>query len=133
MLAIASLLVPKTAKHRVDESMTTHRHMIELAHGCNHMKCRCGADFCYQCGAEYCGNQAQCTCDLWEERMLLAEEERQRRQAVVHGSACPLSTPQLCYKLELKRWLVLQKIRSFHSTHPRAHLSVCASGPCIQA
>lgn len=27
--------------------------MVERIDGCNHVKCRCGIDFCYSCGAKY--------------------------------------------------------------------------------
>ncbi|KAJ1381718.1 IBR domain [Sesbania bispinosa] len=28
-------------------------HLIELAEGCYHMTCRCGYEFCYNCGAQW--------------------------------------------------------------------------------
>ena len=39
---------------------------------------RCGAHFCYRCGAPW---QTKCTqgCELWDEDMLLAEEDRVRQ------------------------------------------------------
>ncbi|CAH8384507.1 unnamed protein product [Eruca vesicaria subsp. sativa] len=36
------------------------RHMIELSHGCNHMTCRCGYEFCYKCGVEWVKNRSSC-------------------------------------------------------------------------
>ncbi|KAK4671156.1 hypothetical protein QC764_602850 [Podospora pseudoanserina] len=35
-------------------------HMVELAEGCNHMKCRCGAQFCMLCG----GPWKSCACPM---------------------------------------------------------------------
>ena len=31
------------------------RHGIQKSEGCDHMRCRCGAEFCFICGADYQG------------------------------------------------------------------------------
>lgn len=38
--------------------------MIELTHGCYHITCWCGHEFCYSCGAEYIDNEQTCECTL---------------------------------------------------------------------
>ncbi|KAM3284502.1 E3 ubiquitin-protein ligase RSL1 [Capsicum chacoense] len=43
------------------------RRMIELTHGCFHMTCWCGHQFCYSCGAEYSDGQQTCQCAFWDE------------------------------------------------------------------
>ncbi|CAK7343732.1 unnamed protein product [Dovyalis caffra] len=51
-------------------------HMIELAEGCYHMTCRCGFEFCYNCGSEWKDKKATCSCPLWaEENILYAESD----------------------------------------------------------
>ncbi|TGO61907.1 hypothetical protein BOTNAR_0122g00050 [Botryotinia narcissicola] len=42
--------------------------MVELEDGCNHMKCRCGATFCYNCGRRW----KTCRCPQWYEDQLIA-------------------------------------------------------------
>ncbi|CAL1403364.1 unnamed protein product [Linum trigynum] len=50
-------------------------HMIELAEGCYHMTCRCGNEFCYNCGAEWKDKKATCSCPLWIEDNILYNDE----------------------------------------------------------
>ncbi|XVF47116.1 hypothetical protein PTKIN_Ptkin03bG0083200 [Pterospermum kingtungense] len=45
-------------------------HIIELSEGCYHMTCRCGYEFCYNCGAEWKNKKATCSCPLWEEDLI---------------------------------------------------------------
>ncbi|KAL2328657.1 hypothetical protein Fmac_022084 [Flemingia macrophylla] len=49
-------------------------HMIELAEGCYHMTCRCGYEFCYNCGAEWKDKKATCACPLWAEDNIWLED-----------------------------------------------------------
>ncbi|XP_031282906.1 uncharacterized protein LOC116141547 [Pistacia vera] len=49
-------------------------HMIELSEGCYHMTCRCGYEFCYNCGAEWKNKRATCSCPLWDEDNILYDD-----------------------------------------------------------
>ncbi|XP_009342327.3 uncharacterized protein LOC103934299 [Pyrus x bretschneideri] len=50
-------------------------HMIELAEGCYHMTCRCGHEFCYNCGGEWKDKKPTCSCPLWDEGNILHDED----------------------------------------------------------
>jgi len=47
--------------------------MVDLTHGCHHMTCRCGHNFCYRCGVQW----KQCNCQHWTEILLFSEANRQ--------------------------------------------------------
>ena len=34
--------------------------MIELGEGCRHMTCKCGYEFCFNCGKPFQGGRATC-------------------------------------------------------------------------
>ena len=42
---------------------------VERSEGCDHMRCRCGKDFCYKCGGKY----GSCECAIENRRL---NEER---------------------------------------------------------
>ncbi|KAI9196318.1 hypothetical protein LWI28_022888 [Acer negundo] len=50
-------------------------HMIELSEGCYHMTCRCGYEFCYNCGATWENKKATCSCPLWDEDNILFDDD----------------------------------------------------------
>ncbi|KAL9100122.1 MAG: hypothetical protein Q9163_004465 [Psora crenata] len=66
----------KTAKEQGWQRCYNCKATVELAHGCNHMTCRCGAEFCMVCGTEWKG----CSCVLFDDTMIDRDRrEHQRR------------------------------------------------------
>ncbi|KAG6132173.1 hypothetical protein E4U12_003307 [Claviceps purpurea] len=47
------------------------RRMVDLDTGCNHITCRCKAQFCYVCGLKW----KQCRCAQWDEDRLVARAD----------------------------------------------------------
>ncbi|KAG6063568.1 hypothetical protein E4U32_001084 [Claviceps aff. humidiphila group G2b] len=47
------------------------RRMVDLNTGCNHITCRCKAQFCYICGLKW----KQCSCAQWDEDRLVARTD----------------------------------------------------------
>jgi hypothetical protein len=63
-------MLEKLAKRRLWRQCGRCKHMIELAGGCYHVRCRCGYAFCYGCGLQL---QASCSCQQgqqgWRRRL----------------------------------------------------------------
>ncbi|KAG6002304.1 hypothetical protein E4U21_003255 [Claviceps maximensis] len=48
------------------------RGVIDLIMGCNHIICRCKAEFCYICGVAW----KNCNCERWDEARIIHQEEQ---------------------------------------------------------
>ncbi|KAL4318548.1 hypothetical protein GQ457_18G005570 [Hibiscus cannabinus] len=71
--AAADLKLKSLARMNLWRQCVKCNHMIELSEGCYHMTCRCGYEFCYNCGAEWKNKKATCSCPLWEEDLIWNE------------------------------------------------------------
>ncbi|EOA13062.1 hypothetical protein CARUB_v10026062mg [Capsella rubella] len=52
------------------------QHMIELTQGCNHITCRCGHEFCYNCGGGWNLEMGTCLnhCPTWDEAYIRRQD-----------------------------------------------------------
>ncbi|KAF2226469.1 hypothetical protein BDZ85DRAFT_169547, partial [Elsinoe ampelina] len=73
-----------TAKERGWQSCYNCKAMVELKEGCNHMTCRCTAEFCMLCGLQW----KTCECP-WFNHGGLADADRLREMRVP-GDAIPI-------------------------------------------
>lgn len=61
--------------------------MIELAEGCYHMTCRCGFEFCYNCGAPWKDKRATFRCPhcdenhIWHDQNIESDDEEEEEEA----------------------------------------------------
>ncbi|XP_019087911.1 PREDICTED: uncharacterized protein LOC104729012 [Camelina sativa] len=53
------------------------QHMIELTQGCNHITCRCGHEFCYNCGGGWNKKTETCVkrCPTWDEAYIITRQD----------------------------------------------------------
>ncbi|MEW5313498.1 MAG: hypothetical protein WDW38_005062 [Sanguina aurantia] len=61
------------------------RNMVELAHGCYHIVCNCGCNWCYKCGNAWSGVGAGCGCLLWDRENVALEETFRTQHYQAHG------------------------------------------------
>ncbi|OCT49201.1 hypothetical protein CLCR_04850 [Cladophialophora carrionii] len=105
---------------RDNGSATCHacHRVIVISHGCNHMRCFCGAEFCYECSQTW----KTCQCERWHEDRLLEraavvaerQAEREGQPADVQRAVAELRNEELCRHTDWTR-IVLRYTGGSHS------------------
>jgi hypothetical protein len=105
-------------------------HLVERSEGCNHMHCRCGCDFCYQCGTAYADNAPTannahgtpgCACPLFP----VPEEDEAGGAAAAVARARPVRLRQL---RGLRPWRDGREVSTTRCRHS-ASIFDCPHGP----
>ncbi|XP_071710265.1 E3 ubiquitin-protein ligase RSL1-like [Rutidosis leptorrhynchoides] len=96
-VSIEEIDVSDVAFDCIDENRRWRRcqlceRMIET-HGCYHLICWCGHEFCYLCGAEYMNSQQTCRCSLFD-----VQEEDRNDQFTLTTTTTPSSDPALQFE-----------------------------------
>ncbi|TWU74124.1 hypothetical protein ED733_005266 [Metarhizium rileyi] len=64
---VATMELLRVAEENGWQRCYSCRRMVDLELGCNHIICRCGAQFCYVCGEPW----KTCPCERWDEDRLI--------------------------------------------------------------
>ncbi|OCH96607.1 hypothetical protein OBBRIDRAFT_13292 [Obba rivulosa] len=95
-------------------------HLVELAHGCYHITCRCRKEFCYVCTETW----KNCTCPQWEEQRLYATAEDRVRRVL------PAGPPPLAFELGQMVDQMADRLRADHDCAPHSWRYRSGGGQC---